>query len=299
MTEQVFGHPVSHYSLRTLVFLRMNPDLVSIGLPVRNGASYLRAALESIRAQSHRNIEIIISDNASTDNTHELVTSYLDCDTRIKYYRHTDLIPVADNFAFVLQQASGNFFMWAAHDDRRSVDYVELLLASLKGSSDSILSFGDFYSTSSIDANGSLVSFDFENKGLKQLQRVSKACNPMCGHLYGLWKTKDLRSIPIYPCKWAWDQPLMPAAAYIGTFIYTPGPRFYYLSRAKTHSERALYQDGKSNFNKYLCLLELFYYTFLASFKVGGLVAGLCAMISMVSLHIMNFPKHFLAKLFR
>ena len=150
----------------------MDSEIVSIGLPVRNGASYLRAALESIRAQTHRNIEIIISDNASTDNTAEIVRSYLGHERRIKYYRQTELIPVAENFAFVLRQARGDYFMWAAHDDRRSSDYVELLLARLKNSCDSLLCFGDFYSTDSINSDGSLVSFDFENRGLTKLQRI-------------------------------------------------------------------------------------------------------------------------------
>ena len=45
------------------------PPRVSIGMPVYNGEQFLRAAIESIRAQTFTDFEVIISDNASTDST--------------------------------------------------------------------------------------------------------------------------------------------------------------------------------------------------------------------------------------
>ena len=269
----------------------MTQPLVSIGLPVRNGASQLHNAISSLVQQSYLNIELIISDNFSDDDTQLIAQTYALRDKRISYYRQNKLLPVSRNFQFVLAKARGAFFMWAAHDDRRSLDFVESLLATLLSKPQSILAFGDFFSSSSPASDGELVPYSFENSTLSPLQRVHKACNPMCGHLYGLWKTDLLRLIPIYPCIWAWDQPLMPAAAYLGTFEYTSGPRLIYYTAPKSHADRALYQDGRKTFNKYSSLLELLYFVFLSSFRVGGLLPASVALISSLFLHIRNLPR--------
>ena len=61
---------------------------VSIGLPVYNGADYLRTALESIVGQTFADIEITISDNASTDDTQRICEEFADRDSRIRYSRN-------------------------------------------------------------------------------------------------------------------------------------------------------------------------------------------------------------------
>ena len=61
--------------------------LVSIGVPVFNGEEGLAVALDSLIAQDYPNLEIIISDNASTDNTPEICAEYVRKDHRFRYYR--------------------------------------------------------------------------------------------------------------------------------------------------------------------------------------------------------------------
>jgi glycosyltransferase involved in cell wall biosynthesis len=75
-------------------------------------------------AQSFTYFELIISDNASTDNTREICENFAIKDSRIKYHRQLINQGQAPNFEFVLEQASGKFFMWAAHDDLWSVNYL-------------------------------------------------------------------------------------------------------------------------------------------------------------------------------
>jgi glycosyltransferase involved in cell wall biosynthesis len=53
----------------------MNPP-VSIGLPVRNGRTYLGQAVDSILAQTYENFELVVSDNASTDRTEPICRAY-------------------------------------------------------------------------------------------------------------------------------------------------------------------------------------------------------------------------------
>ena len=61
--------------------------LVSIGLPVRNGAASLQRCLDSVLRQSHADIEIILSDNASTDDTFDMCRRAALSDARVRLFR--------------------------------------------------------------------------------------------------------------------------------------------------------------------------------------------------------------------
>lgn len=101
--------------------------LVSIGMPVYNGETYIREALDSLLSQSLVDFELIISDNASDDCTEDICTEYANKDKRIFYIRHERNQGATENFNFVLNKAVGYLFMWAAHDDIWHKNYVELL----------------------------------------------------------------------------------------------------------------------------------------------------------------------------
>ena len=62
--------------------------IVSIGLPVYNGETFLKDTLESILQQTFSNFELIISDNASTDATEKICKSFASKDERIRYHRN-------------------------------------------------------------------------------------------------------------------------------------------------------------------------------------------------------------------
>jgi len=104
--------------------LKISPK-VSVGVPVYNGARTLAATLDSLIKQTFSDLEIIISDNASTDSTGDICRRYADQDTRIRYIRQNTNIGAEANFEFVLLQARAPYFMWAASDDIRSPDFLE------------------------------------------------------------------------------------------------------------------------------------------------------------------------------
>jgi glycosyltransferase involved in cell wall biosynthesis len=61
---------------------------VSIGLPVYNGGAMLGEALESILAQTYRDLEIVITDNDSTDTTQAVAQAFAGNDARVRYIRN-------------------------------------------------------------------------------------------------------------------------------------------------------------------------------------------------------------------
>ena len=91
--------------------------LVSVGVPTYNSDKRIVTALTSVLNQKYPNLEIIISDNCSTDNTQAVCAELCKHNQAIHYFRQKENIGLVRNFEFVLSQASGGLFMWIADDD--------------------------------------------------------------------------------------------------------------------------------------------------------------------------------------
>src|SRR6266404_5120117 len=104
--------------------LMKNAPLISIGLPTYNRAAHLRQAIESVLAQDYSHLELVISDNASTDETQSMCEEFSAQDSRVKYIRQLSNRGAGPNFLEVLQQARGEFFMWLGDDDWLDSSYV-------------------------------------------------------------------------------------------------------------------------------------------------------------------------------
>ncbi|MCZ6678499.1 MAG: glycosyltransferase family A protein [Candidatus Poribacteria bacterium] len=101
--------------------------LITIGIPTYNRArSYLPETLESALAQTYPEIEVVVSDNGSTDDTQAVVKSY--DDPRIRYFKQQPPVTPNDNFNFCLQQARGAYFSLLHDDDMIDPDFVETCL---------------------------------------------------------------------------------------------------------------------------------------------------------------------------
>jgi glycosyltransferase involved in cell wall biosynthesis len=90
---------------------------VSIGIPVYNGENFIQKALDSLLNQTFEDFELIISDNASTDQTEAICQTYVAQDKRVRYLRNPENIGASGNYTRVFEAASGEYFKWAAHDD--------------------------------------------------------------------------------------------------------------------------------------------------------------------------------------
>jgi glycosyltransferase involved in cell wall biosynthesis len=99
--------------------------LVTIGLPVYNSARYLEESLESLLAQTFRDYVLIISDNASTDETAEICQRYVERDSRIRYHRNAVNIGLSGNYNRVFELSDTKYFKWATADDRWAEHMVE------------------------------------------------------------------------------------------------------------------------------------------------------------------------------
>jgi glycosyltransferase involved in cell wall biosynthesis len=104
---------------------------VTIGLPVYNGAPYLDRALRALCAQNFQDLTILVADNCSTDSTPSIIEKWAATDTRIRVQRHATNIGAFANFRWVLEHAGTPWFMYAAHDDEWSSNFVSVLVAAI------------------------------------------------------------------------------------------------------------------------------------------------------------------------
>jgi glycosyltransferase involved in cell wall biosynthesis len=203
--------------------------LVSVGLPVRNGGDALANAIEGLLAQTYTNLEIVISDNASTDDTEPICRAFAARDSRIRYVRQPAVIPVMENFRFAFEQTRGDFFLFASHDDLRSANYVETLVAAFREHPEAALAASDFVGFQHYEAvfEQPLMPHDFETTGLGLLARLRKQTRVGCEHVYGLINARHMRGY-----SWredvGWDVPFLAFLAERGPFVYRPGAIFYY-----------------------------------------------------------------------
>lgn len=107
-----------------------NP-LVSIGIPTYNRAnSYLKQALRSAVKQTYKNIEIIVSDNCSSDDTESVVRDFND--PRIRYYKQSKNIGAVPNCNFCLEQSQGKYFLALYDDDLVDDDFISTCMDAVQ-----------------------------------------------------------------------------------------------------------------------------------------------------------------------
>lgn len=121
--------------------MSQQPVTISIGMPLYNESRWLRQALDALCAQTFPDWELIISDNASTDSTWDILQEYAARDARIVLHRQSENMGTIENFEFVLAQARGNYFMWASGHDLWSGNLLEVLVTEMQANSKLALCF--------------------------------------------------------------------------------------------------------------------------------------------------------------
>ncbi len=127
--------------------------LVTIAIPTYNRADgYLKQTIQSAVNQTYSNIEIIVSDNFSTDNTEMVVKSFND--SRINYFKHSRNIGYNNNVNFCVKQALGDYLLMLHDDDLIDHDFVDVCLKAVNYTTDiGIIRTG----TRWIDSNGNVL----------------------------------------------------------------------------------------------------------------------------------------------
>lgn len=229
-----------------------NKPRVSIGLPVYNGEPFLREAIDSILAQTFTDFELIISDNASTDNTEEICRSYAAKDSRIRYYRHDVNRGASWNFNLVVDLAVGEYFKWAAHDDVCAPTFLERCVEVLDHDSGTVLSCSQTMFTKSDGRKWWNAKTSPQLSSQKPEERFQGVLTYFwCLEVFGLIRTDVLRKTSRIAPYYGSDRLLLVELSLIGRFQEIPECLFFRRCHAEqssrlSASEREAWIDPKA-----------------------------------------------------
>lgn len=219
--------------------------LVSIGLPAYNGERYLGEALDSLLSQTLADLEIVVSDNASTDATASIVRAYAERDARVKYHRNPSNVGAICNFNRTFELAAGKYFKWHACDDLCAPTYLEKCVATLEEDPSAVLCQSR---TVLIDDMGRALSLDAELQ--LSLDRQGIFANPpdphfadsddpvirfsealpytrTCQHVMGVMRADAMRATGLLAMYYGSDRAFLIRMALRGRFREVPEALFF------------------------------------------------------------------------
>ena len=189
---------------------------MTIAIPTYQRAAQLRRAIESVLAQDYEPIELIISDNASTDGTRELCEDYTARHPSIQYVRQPANVGPTANFQHLRPLAGGDYFMYLGDDDWLDPGYVSACVASIEDNPGRSLVAGRVFYHGPDGVDPDAYPVDIED--VDPRRRVLRYCRGVRanGVFYGVVPTFLDRRVPVMRNVLGGDWLHVMALAYLG-----------------------------------------------------------------------------------
>ena len=175
--------------------------LVTIGIPVYNEGDYLRETINSALSQTLSDIEIVISDNASTDKSFEIASEYSKTDPRVCVIRQEENIGPLNNFRYVLDKAKSPYFVWLGGHDLFVNNYIKKAIDYLENNQGTVMVYPrravfvdkmDDYISGNACSNINTIGLDQPLKRVKHIVVNLRRCT----NIHGVFRTEVLRQLP-------------------------------------------------------------------------------------------------------
>jgi len=206
-----------------------NTPRVSVGMPVYNGERFITQTIESILSQTFQDLELIISDNASTDGTEQICRGYAARDPRVRYYRSDQNRGAAWNHNRVVELARGEYFKWQCHDDYCDRTLLEKCFAVVHCDPDVVLCYPRFVR---VDENGRRLGVKSSRVigGAEPYERFRSLIyrRDSCEEIYGLTRTAVIRKTALIGAYSNSDDTFLAELILLGRFQEVPEPLFFY-----------------------------------------------------------------------
>ena len=217
---------------------------VSIAVPTYNCEKYIAQSLESLLGQSYGDFELVISDNASTDDTEGVCRRFAALDKRVRYVRRTENIGGPGNFRYVFSLCTGEYHKWSTADDYWHPDFLKEAVAVLDQKPDVVLCYP---MTRKIDLSGATLS-DYDDN-LHLMDEAPRARFralydriALCNAHLGLIRRSAMSKTRLIGAHKASDFDFLGEMALLGKFWLLPEIRFY----RRFHPESSSWDRGSA-----------------------------------------------------
>jgi glycosyltransferase involved in cell wall biosynthesis len=216
--------------------------LVTVGIPTFNRPQGLERTLQCIAGQTYSNLEIIVSDNCSTDPlVLPLLAKFANADKRISFHVQERNISIVPNFQYLLNRATGEYFMWAADDDNWEPDFIEVCVKGMQENPDVVLCMTDLKIVGMDGASSkSKLNRSFMQKNLfTRCFHFVKSTDENKYFFCGLYRTALVKDIS-FNNDWGGDHMFVYEAITKGKLLYLQGKSCFYYFRggSSTNMER-------------------------------------------------------------
>ena len=218
--------------------------MVSVGIPTFNRANLLVKCLNSVLQQSYENIEVIVSDNMSSDPTPDVCLEFMNQDQRVKTYRQTANIKCVPNFDYVRRQSKGEYFMLLGDDDWIDTELIHSCVQFLEDNPDHIAASGEtyYYKENDVKFKGVSLSIQSDNPSKREINAIAEIIDG--GTFHALYRAKPANEIP-YLNAWGTDYFFLCEAAFRGKITTLPDVACHRIDNSiRVSIKEVLHGDG-------------------------------------------------------
>lgn len=191
-----------------------------LAMPVYNGENFVEEAIKSILDQDHADFRLIVTDNASTDGTEDIIRALAACDDRIAYVRNPVNLGASRNYNLGYDLSEGEYLKWCAHDDLLSRNYLRDCVAALDADPGLAIAFGK---SISVDTKGRRLPTggwdtpDIDDAdAAARFERIIGLFGRMCFPIFGVMRRSALAKTDLHPSYYGSDQALLAELALRG-----------------------------------------------------------------------------------
>ena len=213
-------------------------------MPVFNASVWLRRAAQDILDQTHTDLELLICDNASTDDTQSICSELAAEDNRVRYHRHPRNLGVFANHNYAFAASSSKYFKWASASDFCEPALLARCLEVLQANPDAVLAYPQSVMSASMQAPGVVyyqnLHLDDDRPSVRS--RLFYDWIGFNNAFYGVFRRDALASV--MPCKEAhgYDINMMAALALRGKFLEVSPPLLHRQEEVLAGVSRSLQQ---------------------------------------------------------
>jgi glycosyltransferase involved in cell wall biosynthesis len=211
-----------------------NLPLVTIGMPLYNEAKCIAKTIESVLSQRFTDFQLIISDNASTDNTLLICKEYASRDKRIRLIENSSNIGSSDNFKKVFTLSNSQYFAWVSGHDLWHIDFLSKCVDGLNKNPSVALYYPRSVWIDENDRELGDAGRGIETRGLDLISRFQVVLWGM-GYgapIYGLMRSSALKQATLATKTVALDIILLNELSILGDFAYLNEPLLFVRKQA-------------------------------------------------------------------